>query len=177
MSDPYNQPQPSYGSYAGQPQQGQTQTQHPDYYQQQGYNQQQVAPYSNEQQQYQQPQYGQQEQYPQQQQQQLHDPNSQPPNESDRGLGGALTGGLAGGFGGHQAGHGILGAIGGAIIGSFAEDKLKKRKEEKLMEHQQRPGSGQGHHGQGGHGGGVHGGFTETFSETASFGGFGGKKH
>lgn len=95
--------------------------------------------------------------------------------EGERGLGGALTGGLAGGFGGHQAGHGIIGAIGGALLGSFAQDKLKKHKENK-MEEQQRPHSGQGQHCQKAdhsqchHGGGVYAGS----STSVGFGAYGG---
>lgn len=59
-----------------------------------------------------------------------YDPNAPPMTESDRGLLGALGGGFAGHHFGKKADHGILGTLGGAIIGSFAEDFMKKKKNE-----------------------------------------------
>ncbi|KAL2054868.1 hypothetical protein ABVK25_004690 [Lepraria finkii] len=137
MSDSYNQQQ--YGGYQGQPQNqgyGYEQNNQQAYGQQQPYGQ-QTAPYGQEHNQYGQEGYQNQQQYGQQQQPQ-HPQNGEQPADGERGIGGAIHGGITGGVFGHQAGHGILGTIGGAILGSFAEDKLKKHKQDK-MENQQRP--------------------------------------
>lgn len=53
-----------------------------------------------------------------------------PMTESDRGLLGALGGGFAGHHFGKKQDHGFLGTVGGAILGSFAEDFMKKKKNE-----------------------------------------------